>query len=188
MKKLVPRDTAASAVLEALSRLSVVYQDSSLVSTSGHNRKTSGDVCAEITTEPSKWPGVTWLRALLDREKDEETPNLNILLCEAYVAIYMSLLSYALATCDPHILYRLIGQKPSPAYWAALFGGGTKTTLHVTANAAANTPLAKSPSVSIMRFSFRCYIDFIYHCTFFEIAKFSKILSKLQNFRKYFRN
>ena len=162
MKKLVARDTAASAVLEALSRLSVVYQDSSLVSTSGsssggHNRKTSGsDVCAEITTEPSKWPGVTSLRALLDREKDEETPNLNILLCEAYVAIYMSLLSYALATCDPHILYRLIGQKPSPAYWAALFGGGTKTTLHVTANAAANTPLAKSPSVSIMRFSFRC--------------------------------
>ena len=157
MKKLVARDTAASAVLEALSRLSVVYQDSSLVSTSGsssggHNRKPSGsDVCAEITTEPSKWPGVTSLRALLDREKDEETPNLNILLCEAYVAIYMSLLSYALATCDPHILYRLIGQKPSPAYWAALFGGGTKTTLHVTANAAANTPLAKSPSVSIMQ-------------------------------------
>ena len=51
-----------------------------------------------VTTEPSKWPGVASLRALLDREKDEETPNLNVLLCEAYVAIYIGLFSYALAT------------------------------------------------------------------------------------------
>jgi|688.fasta_scaffold1249893_1 hypothetical protein len=29
-----------------------------------------------VTTEPNKWPGVASLRALLDREKDEETPNL----------------------------------------------------------------------------------------------------------------
>ena len=29
-----------------------------------------------VTTEPSKWPGVASLRALLDREKDEEAPNL----------------------------------------------------------------------------------------------------------------
>ena len=29
------------------------------------------------------------------------------------------------------------------------------------------------------------YIDFIYHCTFFEITKFSKILSKLTFFRKF---
>ena len=144
---------AASAVLEALSRLSVVYQDSSLVSTT-NQRKTSAEVSAEISTEPSKWPGVTSLRALLDREKDEEAPNLNILLCEAYVAIYMSLLSYALATCDPHILYRLIGQKPSQGYWSSVFGGGTKTTIHMTTNA--NTPLAKSPSVSVSLAIFYC--------------------------------
>ena len=146
MKKLVTTDTAASAVLEALSRLSVVYQDSSLVSTT-HQRKASCELSAEITTEPSKWPGVTSLRALLDREKDAETPNLNILLCETYVAIYMSLLSYALATCDPHILYRLVGQKPTAGYWAIVFGGGTKTTLNVTTNS--QTPISKSPSVSL---------------------------------------
>ena len=29
-----------------------------------------------VTTDPSKWPGVASLRALLDREKDEEAPNL----------------------------------------------------------------------------------------------------------------
>ena len=51
-----------------------------------------------VTTEPSKWPGVASLRALLDREKDEETPNLNVLLCEAYVAIYIGLFSYALVS------------------------------------------------------------------------------------------
>ena len=144
MKKLVVADSAASAVLEALSRLSVVYQDSSLISTS--NRKSSlssGAGCgpsvadptnttADITTDPSKWPGVTSLRALLDRDKDEETPSLNVLLCEAYVAIYMSLLSYALATCDPHILYRLLGQNPTQQYWSSIFGGGSKNTLHIT--------------------------------------------------------
>lgn len=56
----------ASAILDALSRLSVVYQDSSLIST---NRKMSYDEITQISTEPSKWPGVTSLRALLDREK-----------------------------------------------------------------------------------------------------------------------
>ena len=83
------------------------------------------------------------MRALLDRDKDEEAPTLNVLLCEAYVAIYMSLLSYALATCDPHILYRLLGQKPHQQYWSSIFGGGSKTTLHVMTY---QTPISKSPS------------------------------------------
>lgn len=75
--------------------------------------------------------GVTNLRALLAREKDEDTPRLNILLCEAFVAAYMSLVTYALATCDCHILYRLAGQKFSEKTWAALFGGGVKKLLKV---------------------------------------------------------
>ena len=172
MKKLVTADSAASAVLEALSRLSVVYQESSLNSTSG-NRKSSHvggmishggctdptTTVADITTEPSKWPGVTSLRALLDRDKDEETPTLNVLLCEAYVAIYMSLLSYALATCDPHILYRLLGQKPNPQYWSSIFGGGSKTSLHVTTS---HTPISKSPStVSIQNATVTNIIDIL---------------------------
>ena len=81
-------------------------------------------------TEPSKWPGVTSLRALLDREKDDETPNLNVLLCETFVAIYLSLLSYALATCDAQILYRLVSQKVTPNYWSHVFGGGAKKMLN----------------------------------------------------------
>ena len=106
----------------------MVYQDSSLINTSGtgNTRKMSYDGLAEVTTEPNKWPGVTSLRALLDRDKDEEMPNLIVLLCEAFVAIYMSLLSYALATCDAHILYRLIGQNVANSLWSVVFGGEKK--------------------------------------------------------------
>ena len=124
------KDFATGAVLEALSKLSVVYQDSSLISGTPGNANYDGGV-AEITTEPNKWPGVPSLRALLDRDKDEETPNLVVLLCEAFVAIYLSLLSYALATCDAHILYRLVGQNVGHGLWANIFGGGCKKVLQV---------------------------------------------------------
>ena len=103
----------------------------------------SFDETTEIYTDPSKWPGVTSLQALLDREKDEETPNLNVLLCETYVAIYMSLLSYALASCDTQILFRLVSQKVTPSYWSHIFGGGAKKTLQIQLH----TPLSKDPSV-----------------------------------------
>ena len=69
-------------------------------------------------------------RALLDRDKDEEMPNLIVLLCESFVAIYMSLLSYALATCDAHILYRLVGQNVANSLWSAVFGGKFLVTFH----------------------------------------------------------
>nr|CAD7425064.1 unnamed protein product [Timema monikensis] len=77
--------------------------------------------------------GVTNLRALLAREKDEDTPRLNVLLCEAFVATYMSLMVYALTTCDSLILYRLAGQKFDNQTWAMLFGGGVKKLLKVAA-------------------------------------------------------
>ena len=113
-------------------------------------------------TEPSKWPGVTSLRALLDREKDDETPNLNVLLCETFVAIYLSLLSYALATCDAQILYRLVSQKVTPNYWSHVFGGGAKKMLNYE-----KTPhpsLAKELSVR----SFLQGIYFYYNSIFFS--------------------
>ena len=69
------------------------------------------------------------LRSLLDRDKDDDTPNLNVLLCETYTAVYLSLLVYGLATCDCHILYRLVTQKPNTTVWAQIFGGGTKKVI-----------------------------------------------------------
>jgi hypothetical protein len=132
-------------MLEALSRLSLAYQDSSLITTA--TRKLSCDERTEISTEPSKWPGVTSLRALLDREKDDEAPNLVVLLCETYVAIYMSLLCYALASCDAQILYRLVAQKITPNYWSHIFGGGAKKVINVETSHG-HTPLSHQPSVS----------------------------------------
>jgi len=102
-----------------------------LVASNRYHRRYSTDDGVCITTSPSKWPGVTNLRALLAREKDEDTPKLNILLCEAFVATYMSLFIYALSSCDSHILYRLVGQHFDNSTWASLFGGGVKKLLRV---------------------------------------------------------
>ncbi|XP_012281901.1 dmX-like protein 2 isoform X2 [Orussus abietinus] len=102
-----------------------------LVASNRYHRRYSADDSVCITTSPSKWPGVTNLRALLAREKDEDTPKLNVLLCEAFVAIYMSLFVYAMSSCDSHILYRLVGHKFDNNTWSSLFGGGVKKLLRV---------------------------------------------------------
>ncbi|XP_034195931.2 rabconnectin-3 alpha isoform X6 [Osmia lignaria lignaria] len=102
-----------------------------LVASNRHHRRFSTDDGVCITTTPSKWPGVTNLRALLAREKDEDTPKLNVLLCEAFVATYMSLFVYAMWSCDSHILYRLVGQHFDNSTWSCLFGGGVKKLLRV---------------------------------------------------------
>ena len=61
-KKLASKDFATGAVMEALSRLSVVYQDSSLINTEKSRKMSYDDELTGITTEPNKWPGVTSLR------------------------------------------------------------------------------------------------------------------------------
>lgn len=117
--------------METLARLNASCQSSHLMANAANQRrrKYSSDEPVAVSTPPSKWPGVTNLRALLAREKDEDTPRLNVLLCEAFVATYMSLLIYALCSCDCHILYRLAGQKFSNKTWASLYGGGVKKLL-----------------------------------------------------------
>lgn len=102
-----------------------------LVASNRYNRRFSLDESVIITTLPSKWPGVTNLRALLAREKDEDTPKLNILLCETFVATFMSLFVYALSSCDSHILYRLAGQNFDNNTWSVLFGGGVKKLIRI---------------------------------------------------------
>ena len=70
--------------------------------------------------------GVSSLRALLAREKDEDCPRLNVLLCESLVAVYMSLLIHALSMYDANILYRLAGHTFTHTMWPTLFGGGVR--------------------------------------------------------------
>ncbi|XP_050532464.1 dmX-like protein 2 isoform X5 [Daktulosphaira vitifoliae] len=113
---------------------------SHLIAAKNRKRRYSVDEPIKVTTSPSKWPGVSSLRALLAHEKDEDSPKLNILLCEAFVATYMGLLVYAFATCDCHILYRLVGQKFSETTWSVLFGGGVKKLLKVAPTAPKSCP------------------------------------------------
>ena len=118
--------------METIAKLNASCQSTHLMANAAahtRRRKYSTDEPVTVSTSPSKWPGVTNLRALLAREKDEDTPRLNVLLCEAFVASFMSLLVYALTTCDCHILYRLVGQKFSDSTWALLYGGGVKKLL-----------------------------------------------------------
>jgi len=119
---------------EAVNRLSVVMADSYLMFSPNQRKQSIQDEETRIVTEPCKWPGVTALRALLDRDKDDDTPNLNVLLCENYAAVYLSLLVYGLATCDCHILFRLVSQVPSGQVWAQIFGGGTRKQLNTEIN------------------------------------------------------
>lgn len=124
MKHHQPESFPAVAEVES-------FSGGHLVASNRYNRRYSIDDAVSITTLPSKWPGVTNLRALLAREKDEDTPKLNILLCESFVATYMSLFVYALSSCDSHILYRLVGHHFDNNTWSCLFGGGVKKLLRV---------------------------------------------------------
>ena len=96
---------------------------------------------------------------MLARERDEDAPRLLTILCEAFVAVYTSLLCYSMAACDSHVLYRysssthpfemflfrrywhlkwlfrrLAGLKPTDEMWGLVFGGGTKQLVRVAAS------------------------------------------------------
>lgn len=70
--------------------------------------------------------GVSSLINLLSSAQDEDQPKLNILLCEAVVAVYLSLLIHALATNSSNELFRLAAHPLNNRMWAAVFGGGVK--------------------------------------------------------------
>ncbi|KAI6078109.1 DmX-like protein 2 [Aix galericulata] len=69
---------------------------------------------------------VSSLINLLSSAQDEDQPKLNILLCEAVVAVYLSLLIHALATNSCNELFRLAAHPLNSRMWAAVFGGGVK--------------------------------------------------------------
>ncbi|XP_026847140.1 dmX-like protein 2 [Drosophila persimilis] len=118
--------------MENIAKINSSFECSYLVGSRnayGRRRKYSTDEPAGICTTPSKWPGVTNLRALLAREKDEDVPKLNVLLLESFVSTYMALFIYSLCTCDSRLLYRLSGQSFNNDTWSTLFGGGMKKLL-----------------------------------------------------------
>ncbi|KAK8379722.1 hypothetical protein O3P69_019607 [Scylla paramamosain] len=118
-----------------IQHLSVAHRESHLVGRETRGAASGEEETLAVCTPPAKWPGVTSLLALLARERDEDTPKLSLLLCEAFVAVYLSLLVHGLAASDAYVLYRLVARPISDRDWATLFGGGVKKQLKViTAN------------------------------------------------------
>lgn len=130
--KQISHDGHHSPGMENLAKLNANCQSTHLMSSSAiqkRRRKYSTDEPLIVCTAPSKWPGVTNLRALLAREKDDDIPRLNVLLCESFVATFMALLVCALSSCDCHTLYRMAAHQFTDATWASLYGGGVKKLL-----------------------------------------------------------
>lgn len=91
------------------------------------------------------------------RDKDEDGPRLHTLLCESFVAVFLSQLIHALASCDCHVLFRLVGQRITKQTWGMLFGGGAKKLLRVTTSGTSGgtTPSVAPESEYALRWALR---------------------------------
>ncbi|CAJ1049387.1 dmX-like protein 2 isoform X4 [Xyrichtys novacula] len=78
---------------------------------------------------PAQWPGVSSLISLLTSAREEDQPRLNVLLCEAVVAVYLALLIHGLGTHSCNELFRLAAHPLNNRMWAAVFGGGAKVVI-----------------------------------------------------------
>ena len=85
---------------------------------------------ATPSSSPSKWPGVRLLLSLLSTENKDNNTKLRILLGEACVAVYLSLLALAWSSLDPKQLYRLVVNSLKSSLWDKVFGGGLRTAVH----------------------------------------------------------
>ena len=84
------------------------------------------------TSVPSKWPGVRLLLSLLATENRDNSTRLRVILAEACVAVYLSLLSVAWSTCQPNQLYRLVCNSLKAGIWGKVFGGGVKVAVQTS--------------------------------------------------------
>ncbi|XP_015198420.2 dmX-like protein 2 isoform X3 [Lepisosteus oculatus] len=114
-----------SSQTEANQFTGMVYQGL-LLSERRRLRTESIEEHATPSSLPAQWPGVTSLINLLASAQDEDQPKLNIMLCEAVVAVYLSLLIHGLATHSSNELFRLAAHPLNSRMWAAVFGGGAK--------------------------------------------------------------
>ncbi|XP_037104413.1 dmX-like protein 2 isoform X1 [Syngnathus acus] len=78
---------------------------------------------------PAQWPGVSSLISLLTSAREEDQPRLNVLLCEAVMAVYLALLIHGLGTHNSNELFRLAAHPLNNRMWAAVFGGGAKVII-----------------------------------------------------------
>ncbi|XP_048584043.1 dmX-like protein 2 isoform X2 [Nematostella vectensis] len=97
------------------------------------------------TSPPARWPGVKLLLSLLATENKDNSTRLRVLLAEACVAVYLSLLSVAWSTSQPNQMYRLVSNQLKPGLWGLVFGGGIKVPQALSSEA--TTPTETKPSL-----------------------------------------
>ncbi|KAJ3593834.1 hypothetical protein NHX12_006168 [Muraenolepis orangiensis] len=78
---------------------------------------------------PAQWPGVSSLISLVASAREDDQPRLNVLLCEAVVAVYLALLIHGLGTHNSNELFRLAAHPLNSRMWASVFGGGAKVLI-----------------------------------------------------------
>uniref|UniRef100_A0AAR2JDI0 RAVE complex protein Rav1 C-terminal domain-containing protein n=1 Tax=Pygocentrus nattereri TaxID=42514 RepID=A0AAR2JDI0_PYGNA len=117
--------SVCSSQAEANQFTGMVYQGL-LLSDRRRLRTESIEEHATPTTAPAQWPGVSSLISLLTCAQGEDQPRLNVMLCEAVVAVYLSLLIHGLGTHSSNELFRLAAHPLNNRMWAAVFGGGAK--------------------------------------------------------------
>ncbi|CDW52018.1 Protein RBC-1, isoform a [Trichuris trichiura] len=78
----------------------------------------------EVVTNPEKWPGVDCSPHTLSGDRDEDVPNLLVLLVESWAAIFLSLFTFCLCTYDSRWLYRLVAHPVNAQLFSTIFGGG----------------------------------------------------------------
>jgi hypothetical protein len=76
-----------------------------------------------VKSGPANWPGVDSLIALLSLGRDEEAPNLRLLLVKTFFSVSVSLFCYALAVYDARWLYRLCARDVNSVAFGQIFGG-----------------------------------------------------------------
>ncbi|XP_026865664.2 dmX-like protein 2 isoform X1 [Electrophorus electricus] len=114
-----------SSQTEANQFTGMVYQGL-LLSDRRRLRTESIEEHATPNSAPAQWPGVASLISLLACAQGEDHPRLSVMLCEAVVAVYLSLLLHGLGTHSSNELFRLAAHPLNTRMWAAVFGGGAK--------------------------------------------------------------
>ncbi|XP_052438398.1 dmX-like protein 2 isoform X2 [Carassius gibelio] len=118
-------DSHSYSQSEANQFMGMVYQGL-LLSDRRRLRTESIEEHATPTSAPAQWPGVSSLISLLACAQGDDHISLKVMLCEAVVAVYLSLLIHGLGTHSGNELFRLAAHPLNNRMWAAVFGGGAK--------------------------------------------------------------
>ncbi|XP_068740234.1 dmX-like protein 2 [Montipora capricornis] len=114
-------------------------RESSTVPSDKSDNKSGAGTTATPSSCPSKWPGVRLLLSLLGTENKDNSTKLRILLGEACVAVYLSLLALAWSNSEPKQLYRLVVNSLKSNLWGLVFGGGLRTAVHQSTGSGLDT-------------------------------------------------